>query len=168
MPIVSGEWGYSTFTNKGVSLETQAAFLARQQLANLHAGVPISIWYDWKDDGTDLAEREDNFGTVTHDLKPKPAYVALQTLTRELSGYRIEKRLTTDGTNDFVLLLSKGAARKLAAWTTGEAHPVTIDGLNSRMASAVSGDGKNSAVKLNQGTLSLTLTGAPQYVTLRD
>ena len=51
MSVISGEWGYSTFTNKGVSLETQAALLARQQLANLYAGVPISIWYDWTGPG---------------------------------------------------------------------------------------------------------------------
>jgi len=167
LPIISGEWGYSTFTNKGVSLETQAAFLARQQLANLYAGVPISIWYDWKNDGTDLAEREHNFGTVTHDLKPKPAYLALQTMTRELSGYRIEKRLATSSTNDWALLLSKGAGRKLAAWTTGEPRAVTIGGLNFKSAASLSGDGRPAEARLAQGSLSLTLTAAPQYVTLK-
>jgi hypothetical protein len=151
-----------------VSLEAQAAFLARQQLANLYAGVPISIWYDWRNDGANLAEREQNFGTVTHDLKPKPAYVALQTLTRELSGCRIEKRLASSSTNDFVLLLGKGAERKLAAWTTGESHPATIGGLNFKSASSVSGDGKTAAAELTRGSLSLTLTALPQYVTLKN
>jgi hypothetical protein len=37
LPILSGEWGYATHT-KGVSLETQAAFIARQQLANVLEG----------------------------------------------------------------------------------------------------------------------------------
>lgn len=167
LPIISGEWGYSTFTNKGVSLETQAAFIARQQLANLYEGVPITIWYDWKNDGTDMAEREHNFGTMTHDLQPKPAYVALQTLTRELSGYRIEKRLALGNTNDFVLLLSKGAARKLAAWTAGESHAATIAGLNFKSASSISGDGKTVEARLTRGSLSLTLTALPQYVALK-
>jgi hypothetical protein len=168
LPIISGEWGYSTFTNKGVSLEAQAAFLARQQLANLYAGVPISIWYDWKNDGTELAEREHNFGTVTHDLQPKPAYVAVQTLTRELAGYRIEKRLATPNTNDWVLLLSKGAARKLAAWTTAESHAVTMDGLHFRASSSISGDGKPAEARLTRDSLLLTLTMLPQYVTLKE
>ncbi len=167
MPIISGEWGYSTFTNKGVSLETQAAYIARQQLANLYAGVPISIWYDWKNDGIDLAEREHNFGTVTHDLQPKPAYVALQTLTRELSGFRIEKRLATGNTNDWALLLSKGTERKLAAWTTGESHATTIGGLNFKSASSVSSEGKTTEGKMTKGALSLTLSPMPQYVTLK-
>jgi hypothetical protein len=166
LPIISGEWGYSSYTPKGVSLETQAAFLARQQLANLYQGVPISIWYDWKDDGADLGEREQNFGTVTHDLKPKPAYLALQTLTRELSGYRIEKHLATGSTNDFVLLFSKGAQRKLAAWTTGEPRVATIDGLNLKLVTSVAGDGTAAEAKLTESSLSLTLTQWPQYVTL--
>jgi polysaccharide biosynthesis protein PslG len=167
MPIISGEWGYSTFTNRGVSLETQAAFLVRQQLANLYADVPISIWYDWKDDGSDLAEREHNFGTVTHTLQPKPAYVALQILTRELSGYRIEKRLSTASTNDWVLLLSKGVDRKLAAWTTAESHTATVGGLNFKSVSSITGHYELAEAKLTDGSLSLTLSALPQYVTLK-
>lgn len=167
MPIISGEWGYSTFTNKGVSLETQAAFLVRQQLANLHAGVPISIWYDWKNDGPDLAEREHNFGTVTPDLTPKPAYAALQILTRELSGFRIEHRLGAGQTNDFVLLLSKGAEKKLAAWTTGEPHSASVADLKFKSATSLHGDGQTADVKLDRGQLSLTLVPMPQYVTLK-
>jgi hypothetical protein len=52
IPILSGEWGYASHT-RGVTLETRAAFAARQQLANLLNGVPLSIWYDWKNDGED-------------------------------------------------------------------------------------------------------------------
>ena len=47
IPILSGEWGYSSHA-KGISVETQAAFAVRQQLINLLSGVPLSIWYDWK------------------------------------------------------------------------------------------------------------------------
>jgi hypothetical protein len=171
LPMISGEWGYSTFTNKGVSLETQASFLVRQQLANLLAGVPISIWYDWKNDGTDLKEREHNFGTVTHDLQPKPSYTALQILTRELAGFRVEHRLAAGSTNDFVLLLRNDAgARKFAAWTTCEPHALTIgDQLtNVRGVSAIHGDGRSADVKLGQGLLSLSLGAMPQYVTLKS
>jgi hypothetical protein len=70
LPILSGEWGYASYT-RGVSLDTQAAFTARQQLVNLLHGVPLSIRYDWKNDGPDPAEREHNFGVVTAQLEPK-------------------------------------------------------------------------------------------------
>ena len=164
LPIISGEWGYSTFANKGVSLETQAAFLVRQQLSNLVAGIPISIWYDWKDDGTDPAEREHNFGTVTHDLKPKPAYLAFQILARELSGYRIESRLKTLSDQDYLLLFGKDKERKLAAWTTGDAHAVVVEGYGFKTVRSVSGDGSSATTEV--GNDALWLTSMPRYLTL--
>jgi hypothetical protein len=126
LPILSGEWGYSSAT-KGVSLETQANFVARQQLANLLAGVPISIWYDWKNDGPDPAEHEHNFGLVYPDLRPKPAYTALQNLTRSLSGCSLARRVDTTNAADFLLVLTNRAGDvKLAAWTTGESTEATL------------------------------------------
>ena len=124
MPILSGEWGYSSF-KKGVSLERQAAFAARQQLSNLLNGVPLSIWYDWKNDGDDPNENEHNFGAVWSDLRPKPAYDAIQSLTSALAGYRVARRLPA-GPNDYLLVCTNSAgARKLATWTLGEPHKVT-------------------------------------------
>ena len=119
IPILSGEWGYASHT-KGVSLETQAAFAVRQQLCNLLNGVPLSIWYDWKNDGHDPADNEQNFGTVKEDLEPKPAYTALKTMTAELSGYRLERRLDGLAESDFVLVFVNGAGAVLQpAWHGG-------------------------------------------------
>ncbi len=44
--------------------ETQAKLLARQWLSNLANDIPLSIWYDWRDDGPDPKEREHHFGMV--------------------------------------------------------------------------------------------------------
>ncbi len=126
LPIISGEWGYSSHRH-GVSEETQAAFLARQQLFNLLWGIPISIWYDWKNDGPDRNENEHNFGMVAEDLNPKPAYRALQTLTHELSGFRVVRRMEGYG-EDFVVLFAKGKEEKFAVWTAGAPHEVIVDG----------------------------------------
>jgi hypothetical protein len=146
--ILSGEWGYATH-EKGVSPETQAAFIVRQQLANLLNGVPLSIWYDWKNDGTDPAYNEHNFGTVTHDLKPKPSYLALQAMTRELSGYRIARRLKTASEDDYVLrCVNKAGQEKLTAWTLGDPHALDLD--------------------LPPHRLKLELGPAPRYVALRQ
>src|ERR1043166_8277032 len=148
IPILSGEWGYSSHT-KGVSLETQAAFAARQQLANLLEGVPLSIWYDWKNDGPDANENEHNFGTMLADLKPKPAYMAIQTLTRSLGGYRIARRLALASEQDYALYCTNGAGgRKIVAWTLGEPHSVRLSEQGSRHWPEVN------------------LESAPKYVTL--
>jgi len=168
LPIISGEWGYSTKV-KGVSLETQAQFIVRQQLANLMSGVPISIWYDWKNDGHDPQENEHNFGTVSQDLTPKPAYFAIKTLTRELAGFAIRNRLPTGGTNDFVLVLTNAiGGTKLAAWTLGESHAITLP-LPAAAAmdiSVVDGGGQAGAVETKNGSLALSISGLPRYVTL--
>lgn len=168
LPILSGEWGYSTW-KKGVSLETQAAFAARQQLSNLLNGVPLSIWYDWKNDGPDPGENEHNFGTVLPDLSPKPAYVAIQTLTRELSGYRVMRRLALPGDQDYVLLgANPQGEQKLAAWTLGDPHAVGIEVRlkGKHLPAAVSGQGERLTPKYESGRLVLDLATAPQYVTL--
>ena len=128
IPILSGEWGYSSNT-KGVSLATQAAFAVRQQLCNLLNGVPLSIWYDWKNDGHDPADNEQNFGTVQEDLEPKPAYTALKAMTSELRGFRLERRLAGLGESDFVLVfVNASGVRKAAAWTLAEPHVVHLTG----------------------------------------
>lgn len=165
-PILSGEWGYATH-DKGVSPETQAAFAARQQLANLFHGVPLSIWYDWKNDGDDASEREHNFGTVFPDLRPKPAYLALQVLARQLSGYAIDKRLPFDDESIWVLALKnpKGL-RKLAAWTTGAPKTCNVRlGTNSKVHSIIDSTGSELPIHGTNGLLTLELTQAPLYVT---
>ncbi len=168
LPILSGEWGYSTY-KKGVSLETQAAFAPRQQLSNLLNGVPLSIWYDWKNDGPDPNENEHNFGTVFPDLTPKPAYQAIQTLTRQLSGYRIARRLALPSDKDYILFCANPAGeQKLVAWTLGEPHATTLDLVlrGGAKLTAVAGNGAAFTPKTELSRLVLELKSAPQYVTL--
>ena len=167
LPILSGEWGYASHT-KGVSPDTQAVYLVRQQLVNVLAGVPISIWYDWKNDGPDPAECEHNFGTGTHDLQPKPAYIALQTFTSELNGFRIERRIESS-TNDFLLLLRNDSSQsKLATWTTMDAHRVTLKvlGTGPSTVQVVNWRGETSHVEIQRGELRFELAGQPSYCRL--
>ena len=169
MPIISGEWGYATQT-RGVSLETQAAFIARQQLANLLHGVPISIWYDWKNDGLDPADAEHNFGTVSNTLALKPSYRAVQTLTRQLSGYHIARQLDTARAEDVILLLVNAAGdQKLAAWTTGQAHALelALDAGSPGQVTVVNGQSQALETEVTPGKVLLEMQAAPQYVTFQ-
>ncbi|MCX7006149.1 MAG: cellulase family glycosylhydrolase [Kiritimatiellaeota bacterium] len=146
LPIISGEWGYST-QHKGTLLATQGAYLPRQQLANLLAGVPLSIWYDWKNDGSDTNYNEHNFGTVTTKLQPKPSYLAVQELARELTGYRVARRLETAETNDWILLcLKSDGSQRLAGWTLAAPHSATL--------------------ALTENPLTLELDAAPKYIAI--
>lgn len=141
IPIISGEWGYSCAW-KNFNDERQAKYLPRQFLVNMMTGVPLSIWYDWRDDGTDPKNPEHHFGVARHSLKEtKPSYTALQTLVAELHDYRFEKRVES---SDFILMFRKSSGVKYAAWTTNAApHEVTVGGRR------------------------LTLTDVPQYISAR-
>lgn len=161
-PIVSGEWGYSSWAN-GVSLETQADFIARQFLSNMASGVRLSIWYDWRDDGLDPNENEHHFGTVYNDLKPKPAYIAVRTLTTELGGYSFANRISGASPEDHLLLFRKGDSYRLAAWTVGDPHTISLP-VDVKQVEIVSRSGERTKADINNGRLELKLTNSPQYV----
>jgi hypothetical protein len=102
IPVISSEWGYSSATN-GVSVETQAAFIVRMQLTSLLSDIPVTIWYDWKNDGNEPSDFEHNCGTVTSDLKPKPAYTAIRVMNEQLKGFTLIRRISLESERDFYL-----------------------------------------------------------------
>ncbi|HVV72915.1 MAG TPA: hypothetical protein VHI52_15680, partial [Verrucomicrobiae bacterium] len=128
-------------------------------------------WYDWKNDGNDPAEREDNFGTVLANLEPKPAFRAIQTLCRQLAGYHVARRFPAQGEGDYLVLCQRrGRPEKLVAWTTGAPHEVSLPVRAHRKAS-ITGitDGGPLVLPLPQGDhVSLHLTASPQYLTLEN
>jgi len=128
MSIISGEWGYSNLNwdQTRLSEQEQAEYLVRMFLTNLHQGIDISIWYNWKNDGTDPNEREHQFGTVRHDCNPKAAYLAAKVLISTLAGYTLDTRLDLGNEDDFAFRLTKGEREAIAFWTMAEKHTVTL------------------------------------------
>ncbi len=134
VPVISGEWGYSAAW-RGMNEEKQGALFARQMLTNVANEIPISIWYDWRDDGSDPKEPEHHFGLVRNIYQagraqvyqPKPAYQAAKTLSEFFDGYVFEQRLAVGHESDYVLVFAKGGDRRMAAWTTSAAaHRISI------------------------------------------
>ena len=129
IPIVSGEWGYSAAWRK-MDVARQGKMLPRQWLINLANGIPLSIWYDWHDDGPNPKEPEHHFGTVENlyhahgepVYDPKPAYRAAATLARLLAGCRYNKRLAVGADDDYVFLLAQ-AATPGRDWPSGALRP---------------------------------------------
>ncbi len=70
--------------NEGVSEEAQALYLPRTYLIAYSVGVEKVFWYNLYAREKRSAEREDHFGIIHSDLSPKPAYIALKTLTEML------------------------------------------------------------------------------------
>jgi hypothetical protein len=128
IPVICSEWGISCFEGRGGATSAeQAVLFQRLLLTNLAAGVPFSLWYDWKDDGSDPREREHHFGLVDRRGRFKPSYYAAREILRELNGFRLERRVRTNSSNDYLLLFRDTARReKLVAWTTASAHDVAL------------------------------------------
>jgi len=118
--MFSGEWGYSTAWN-GIDDETQANYAVRQYLMNLASGVPLSIWYDWKDDGSDPKNGEHRFGITRQDTTPKPGYLAIQALTRQLAGFHFVSRMVEHDPSVWRLRFEKENKTLFVGWTSNSA-----------------------------------------------
>ncbi|HVS21436.1 MAG TPA: cellulase family glycosylhydrolase [Pyrinomonadaceae bacterium] len=172
VPIISSEWGYSSVW-RGMSDEKQGEMFAREMLTNIANYIPISIWYDWRDDGLDPNEPEHNFGLVRNSyqdgrdqvFEPKPAYLAAKTLSECFHGYAYQRRLSVGSESDYVLVFGKGDELHIAAWTTsGSAHRVVIQ-INEGHFKITRHTGESAGLTTSgpQG-LELTISNATLYL----
>jgi len=165
MPIISGEWGYSliNWDKTRLSEQRQAQYLVRMFLVNLYQGIPVSIWYDWKDDGTNPNEREHHFGTMTHDLKPKAAYLAAKTLSSALAGYYIDQRLELGSDKDFALKLARDKDRAIAVWTIDEEHDIILP-IGPGQGMRIDILGSKTGLSWKADGLKMSISESPRYL----
>jgi len=121
-PIISGEWGWSTCLppcTPGwpsiISEPVQAAYLVRQWFINTLSSVPISIYYDFLDDGSDPTMREENFGTLRYGYKNtslpfehKPAFDAAATFHSYLGSFTLRDRIQSNPVDENTFILAWG------------------------------------------------------------
>ena len=172
IPIISGEWGFSSAWPR-IDEAKQSALLARELLTNIANDIPMSIWYDWREDGTDPKDPEHHFGLVRNAYlsdhaqvyQPKAAYLATKTLTDFFRGYRFEQRLAVGSDQDYVLVFANGADRRIAAWTTStNVHRIVIPiGPGTFLMTKHTGEATTS-IAANQQSLTIELSTAPLYI----
>jgi hypothetical protein len=172
IPIISSEWGYSAVW-RGLSEDKQGELLARAWLTNAANDISLSIWYDWRDDGVDPNEAEHHFGMVSNAYHqgrepvydPKPAYLAVKTLTTFFSGYRFAERLKVGGADDYVLAFRKGSELRFAAWTTSNRTREVVVPLSSARYELTRHTGEElSTAAIGQKGLTINLTTAPIFI----
>jgi polysaccharide biosynthesis protein PslG len=170
--IISSEWGYSDIW-RGMTEQKQSEYLARAMLTNAANGISISIWYDWRNDGADPNEAEHHFGLVRNEyqpdrdqvFRPKPAYLAAQTLNAKLGGYRFERRIAVGNDNDYVFIFTRARETRIAAWTTtSTSHRIVIPfGEGQFRVSLVTGESAGSVTAGPQG-LTVEISTSPIYL----
>lgn len=161
LPLISSEWGYSSW----ISQEQQAAYFVRLNLLNLLNNLPMSIWYDWRDDDSDPQQVNNNFGLLSSTGQPKPVYHAARTLLTELSGFSLVKRVALPIDTDYALLFSNGTVSKQVLWTATSPHTITLTA-NTPTVRLTSATGEAHSQPTTRGRLAIALTGTPQYFAL--
>jgi hypothetical protein len=168
IPVISGEWGYSNINwdRSKLTEQQQADYLVRMFLINSYQNIPVSIWYDWKNDGTDPNEREHHFGTVKHDLNPKAAYLAAKVLSSTLAGYSIKERFDLGSENDFAFKLTNDNRQAVAFWTLGPKHNVTLP-IEPTEITLVGAYGGKVIINFKTEQLNLSAGQSPQYLLIK-
>ena len=154
-----------------MSEEKQSAIVAREMLTNMANGIPVSIWYDWRDDGFDPNEAEHHFGLVRNAYQnvtvqpyaPKPAYLAARTLLALFDGYTFEKRLNVGNDADYILAFRKGDSLYYAAWTASTPHKIFLP-VNGNSIHFTTHLGEKRVLTPMDQRLRVNLSSAPIYV----
>jgi len=166
IPLWFSEIGWPTHLNPtGVDENTQAAYLIRAYVLSIAAGVEKVFWYNLMDSGTDKLNNEHNFGIIhnTGDAlgayTPKPAYVALATLTRQLTGANAVSQDVSNGLYHYEFAKNNDSIHVL--WSLDK-KDVTM---NTQVPLTVTDMmGRKITYTPVQGKVYLTLTGEPLFV----
>jgi len=123
-PMWLTEIGIATFPGiDGATEWWAAALLLRFYLTAWSSGlVEKSFWYDFRDDGADPREEQQNFGILRRDWTPKLAYDAYRLMATTLAGYAPNG--TYDVGNDMRVLRFRpkdgSGPERLAVWSIGK------------------------------------------------
>ncbi|HOK96711.1 MAG TPA: hypothetical protein PKW71_11345, partial [Anaerohalosphaeraceae bacterium] len=149
---------------RGISEEQQAAILPRALLAALHSGAECVFWYNFRAFENNPYYNEDHFGIIHKDLRPKPAYWGIQSLTRArpagskplMENWQTEDLFypgwkRPDGQNGY------------AVWTTGKPRYAGFLA-EGKISGMFDNSGSPLAVEQSNNMIRLFVTETPLYL----
>ena len=94
VPIYVSEIGWTTSTSpEGIAPSLAADYLARYYLlAPMNSYIKAVLWYDIRDDGSDITHKEHNFGLQHLDWSPKPGSCAMAVVGNLLKSVHADIR----------------------------------------------------------------------------
>ncbi|MFL6414285.1 MAG: cellulase family glycosylhydrolase [Bryobacteraceae bacterium] len=174
--IWESEWGYSSTRNGADSKldghregdrERQANLAVRQILTVWGLNFPLSVWYDLRDDGTNAANPEQNYGLLDASGQEKPAMLAVRTLMTSARTRKFIGMLPDPPRGVHVMRLAGPHDRLLVVWTEEPKKDKTLECNREDLISAMSMTGKPLQLKSgSKGNLRLTISerAGPIYV----
>jgi len=168
------EWGYSSTSlsantngHDAVAQNLQAGKIAREMLVAWWGNLPLEMLYDMHDDGTNLAEPENNFGLINNDYTDKPAIIAARALFKIGNNHTIDGLLTGAAlpSDAHVMRLSNTSEKIYIAWVEETAPTVTLQ-ISDRNARVWDMFGKRYPLHTGASTQSITLSvsGGPIFI----
>lgn len=112
--IVASEWGYASYLPVR-DRNAQASLILREYLTNVAAGIKLLNLYAWKDRGTSVVSREDNFGLKSKGGEKKEAFSSLSEFLKIARNSRKVSYDNAAGLNK--LVLSRGNSLLHVVWT---------------------------------------------------
>lgn len=106
------EWG---FTTARISANLQAAYLLRAMLINAVDGVPLTVWYEWRDSRPQGDDPEAHFGLLPTYAAEKSTLGATGLLAK-IARANFVRRVETGRENVFAVLLRDKDGDMLVAW----------------------------------------------------
>lgn len=121
--IVASEWGYASYLPVR-DRNAQASLILREYLTNVAAGIKLLNLYAWKDRGTSVVSREDNFGLKSKGGEKKEAFSSLSEFLKIARNSRKVSYDSASGLNK--LVLSRGSSLLHVVWTQSSEQNVLI------------------------------------------
>jgi len=166
-PILDTEVGRSTgFHSNGmptITAEQQGGWLVRTFLTDMANDIDLTVWYTWKNHGSNPSLVGDNWGVVTQSGQPKQVYVAAKTLAQTLNGYKFSQRISGTLSGDkYLYEFQNGGRTAYAFWKTTPNIESTTIPLPIGSWKRVDTFG-NVQVVTSSGNLTTTVTSMPVY-----
>lgn len=163
IPIWITEVGWPTH-NGGVPEDVQARMLVRTYIIAIGSKLVDKVfWYDYRDDGTDPADPEQNFGIIKRDFTPKKAYNAFKAMTQMLEGKNPQGRVDLWDDNLWGFSFTKGKSLTLALWSAKGEGTVNLL-TKAKKVTVYDMYGKKRELAPREGKLLLNLSEEPIYV----
>lgn len=177
IPVLNTERGFPLGKAEGdaggeasMVQEYQAWHVVRQYLIDMLCDVDVTIWYEW------MGSEKEGFSLYSPD-KQLPVNTACKALIDEMKGFTLDKRIDLGAPRDFALRFTNASgAVKIVAWTSPPPHQpadkvvphnVSIPVEGSGAMSVADIYGKKTSANAQGGKLELTVSGSPQYITVK-
>lgn len=171
VPLYFTEMGWPSHNGAcGTTPETVADNAARSLLlVRTVPEVKGFWWYDIKNDGNNIENREHNFGLMNYDYSYKPAFAAFRDVSKYVVNATSVERMASPRGVVLLRITDKFGKKAFALWgENGNNIEASLSIVRDRSAIPLilkAGTGKSVSIAPNSNLLTVKLDGKPQIIT---